>query len=334
MTSKFFKLLRHFRREDLEDAFEIQEIFAEEHDQLYREAKAKSDYSMVTAHYYSVMSVVIDEYFNGSFHFAPPRRRQQSLADVLKELHERIGRCLKLTKGKKCVDIGCGIGGVMHDLAITGADLTGVTIAGNEVTIGNKRFQNEGLENCCIVEGNCCSLPLVDSCYDCAYAVYALKYLVDLKPALQEINRILRPGGFFLVYDLLKTDKYRSSSEEHKTIIKNLEYACGMPPLHTKEEMISTAKICGLELAEDIDLDQETGNPYYYCFSHSPLFMWLISSSLVDWIISIAQALHIMPKGFLRFKKIFLAGTVNNIVHAGKLGILSGSEVLLFQKTR
>lgn len=45
------------------------------------------------------MSVVIDEYFNGSFHFAPPRRRQQSLADALNELHERIGHCLELTKG-------------------------------------------------------------------------------------------------------------------------------------------------------------------------------------------------------------------------------------------
>lgn len=66
------------------------------------------------------------------------------------------------------------------------------------------------------------------------FQIYALKYLEDLKPALQEVNRILRPGGFFLVYDLLKTDKYHSSSEEHKTVIKNLEYACGMPPLHTK----------------------------------------------------------------------------------------------------
>uniref|UniRef100_A0A915PZQ6 SAM-dependent methyltransferase Erg6/SMT-type domain-containing protein n=1 Tax=Setaria digitata TaxID=48799 RepID=A0A915PZQ6_9BILA len=245
------------------------------------------------------MSAVIDEYFNGNFHFAPPTRRQQSLADALKELHERIGHCLNLTKGKKCVDIGCGIGGVMHDLAFTGADMTGVTIAGNEVSIGNERFECEGLENCHIVQGDYCSLPLLDNGYDCAYAIYSLKYLEDLKPALKEINRILRPGGLFLVYDLLKTDK---------------------------EEIISIAKIYGMELKKNINLDRETGNPYYFCFSHSPLFMWLIRSPLVDWIISIAQALHIMPKGFLHFKRVFLAGTINSIVRAGNLGILSGSE--------
>ncbi|MCP9259483.1 Sterol 4-C-methyltransferase strm-1 [Dirofilaria immitis] len=267
----------------------FKETFVEEHDRLYGEAKAKSEYSTVTAHYYSVMSAVIDEYFNGNFHFAPPRYRQQLLTDALKELHERIAHCLKLTN-----DIGCGIGGVMNDLAFTGANLTGVTIAGNEVTIGNKRFENQGLVNCNIVHG-------IIAAYHCRIVimtVYALKYLEDLKPALQEVNRILRPGDFFL------------------------------------KEMISAAKIYDFELAENIDLDRETGNPYYFCFSHSSLFMWLINSSLVDWIISIAQAFHIMPKGFLRFKQIFLAGTVNNIVHAGKLGILSGSEILLFQKIK
>lgn len=77
-----------------------------------------------------------------------------------------------------------------------------------------------------------CLFEIVASCI--FFQVYALKYIEDLKPALQEVNRILRPGGFFLVYDLLKTDKYHSSSEKHKEVIENLEYACGMPPLHTK----------------------------------------------------------------------------------------------------
>ncbi|VDK56597.1 unnamed protein product [Gongylonema pulchrum] len=122
----------------------------------------------------------------------------------------------------------------MQDLAATGAEFTGVTIAGQEVAIGNKRFQNNGLKNCRIVLGNCCCLPFLDNTYDCAYAVYALKYLEDLRPALQEVNRILHPGGLFLVYDLLKTDKYDVDSIEHRTVVENLEYGCGMPSLHTR----------------------------------------------------------------------------------------------------
>lgn len=47
----------------------------------------------------------------------------------------------------KCLDLGCGIGGVMRDLASTKATLTGITIAPNEEEIGfpfcnSKKFHN------------------------------------------------------------------------------------------------------------------------------------------------------------------------------------------------
>lgn len=79
------------------------------------------------------MSTVIDEYFNGNFHFVPPRENNLTLEEALKQLHMKIGECLNLKPGQKCVDIGCGIGGVIQDLSETGADITGVTIASNEV---------------------------------------------------------------------------------------------------------------------------------------------------------------------------------------------------------
>ncbi|VDM80758.1 unnamed protein product [Strongylus vulgaris] len=110
--------------------------FVEEHDRLFAEAKKSGDHLAVTAHYYSVMSTVIDEYFGGNFHFAPPRKVNMSLEEALTDLHRKIGERLGLKEGKSCVDIGCGIGGVIKDLAGTGADLTGVTIAANEVEIG------------------------------------------------------------------------------------------------------------------------------------------------------------------------------------------------------
>lgn len=73
--------------------------------------------------------------------------------------------------GTKCLDIGCGIGGVMKDLAYTDAKITGITIAANEVLIGNKIFEKEGIKNCYIIEGDCHQIPLTDGSYDAAYAV-------------------------------------------------------------------------------------------------------------------------------------------------------------------
>uniref|UniRef100_A0A9J2Q2Q3 SAM-dependent methyltransferase Erg6/SMT-type domain-containing protein n=1 Tax=Ascaris lumbricoides TaxID=6252 RepID=A0A9J2Q2Q3_ASCLU len=227
LTSNFFRLLLHFRRQDLVN-------FGDEHERLYAEAKRTSDHSAVTSHYYSVMSAVIDDYFNGSFHFVPPHHDRQTLEEALVALHRNVAKCLKLEKGRKCVDIGCGIGTVMKDLASTEADLTGVTIAANEAFSGNAQFVENGIENCRIIEGDCHHMPFEESTFDSAYAIYALKYFLDLSPVMNEISRVLKPGGLLLVYDLIKTRKYDPNSLEHRKIIEGIEYACGMPSLHTR----------------------------------------------------------------------------------------------------
>ncbi|TKR76714.1 hypothetical protein L596_017819 [Steinernema carpocapsae] len=269
MSRNFFKMLVKFRRNDLV-------AFEKEHARLYAEAKQNSDHSKVTAHYYSVMSTVIDEYFNGNFHFVPPKPNHRHLEDALLFLHSRIGECLKLSAGISCVDIGCGIGGVIKDLAPTGATLTGVTIAPNEVEIGNEQLQDLGMyPRCSLVGADCHSMPFEDASHDCAYAIYALKYFVDLRPVLQEIARVLKDDGLFVVYDLMKTDHFDENNTEHRRVVEGLEYACGMPSLHSRKEMLECARLEGLELIEAVDLEKETGKPYYYCFASNALYMWL-----------------------------------------------------------
>ncbi|VDL79338.1 unnamed protein product [Nippostrongylus brasiliensis] len=315
--------------------------FLSEHDQLYNEAKTTGDHREVTSHYYSVMSKVIDEYFGGNFHFAPPRKNNLTLEEALGDLHRSIGQKLGLAEGRSCVDLGCGIGGVIRDLAPTKANLIGITIAANEVEIGNNEFLKMGIESKCrLVEGDCQDVPLEDSSQDAAYAVYSLKYIPHLDGVMREaktsrelfqVSRILKKDGLFLVYDLIKTDKYDEKNETHAEIVEGLEYACGMPSLHTRAEMIAAAERYGLCLEEEEDLAITNKMPFHYCFSHSPTFMWLVESSLIRGLVSVAQALRILPQGFDAFNNIFLSGTVQKIVAGGKLGILSGSKILLFK---
>jgi len=279
------------------------------------------------------MSKVIDEYFNGSFHFVPPLEEKQKLEDSLRDLHLRIGKELELGPGVKCLDIGCGIGSVIGELAHTGAHLTGVTIAENEVEIGNASFEKKGIsETCKLVEGDCNKIPFEDESFDCAYAIYSLKYFVDLEPVLKEITRVLKPGGRFVVYDMVKTSNFDENNEEHTKVLNALEYACGMPSLHSRDEMVEKAQEAGLPLLNCADLCEETGRPFHYSFSKSSTFMWMVKSKTIGRLIKLAQVLRIMPKGFYHFNKVFLAGTVSSLVKAGKIGILSGAEILVFQK--
>ncbi|KAE9417284.1 hypothetical protein Angca_007585, partial [Angiostrongylus cantonensis] len=331
LKRNFLKLIMHFRRHDLTE-------FVEDHDRLYNEAKSSGDHRAVTSHYYSLMSAVIDEYFGGNFHFAPPRKGNLSLEEALMELHRRIGERLGLRAGMSCVDLGCGIGGVMKNLAPTGANLVGITIAANEVEIGNREFRKHGIESTCrLLEGDCQDMPLDDESQDAAYAVYSLKYFSCLDGIMMEarslqVSRILKPGGRFLIYDLIKTENYDEKNEVHVQIIEGLEYACGMPSLHTRAQMLEAAERFDLIFEDEEDLSETNGIPFHYCFSHSPIFMWLIESPLIKSLVNVAQKLRILPRGFQYFNKIFLSGTVEKIVNGGRLGILSGSKILVFKK--
>lgn len=84
--------------------------------------------------------------------------------------------------------------------------------------IGNDRFRKLKIEeNCRLIQGDCQrTLPLMDSDYDAVYAIYSLKYFSDLTPVLREIARIMKPGGLFLIYDLVKTNNYDEENPKHR----------------------------------------------------------------------------------------------------------------------
>ncbi|CAI5445737.1 unnamed protein product [Caenorhabditis angaria] len=327
MNANFLKLITHFRRHDLTN-------FKSDHDELYSEAIKTGNHLNVTSHYYSVMSTVIDEYFGGNFHFVPPKYEGQTLDEALKSLHQHIGEKLGLSEGVKCLDIGCGIGGVMLDVVESGAELVGVTIAPNEAEIGNDKFESLGIsDKCKIVAADCHKMPFEDNSFDVAYAIYSLKYIPKLENVMKEISRVLKPGGKFIVYDLIKTNKYDENNEDHKQTLHHLEYACGMPSLHTQKEVEKSAESSGMMKIEQENLEETFGNrPFHYCFSSSPLFMWLITSPMIDASIRFGETLRILPSGFEQFNRTFLSGTVQSIVEGGQKGILSGADILVFQK--
>uniref|UniRef100_A0A915MYK7 Aspartate dehydrogenase domain-containing protein n=1 Tax=Meloidogyne javanica TaxID=6303 RepID=A0A915MYK7_MELJA len=290
---QLLKILLNFRQNDLTS-------FTEIHFRLYADAKQNGDYGPCIAHYYSIMSKLIEKYFCKSFHFVPPLPSQNqqkfnlfetnnfikttkfsgnSISNSLKELHLLIGECLQLNNKTKCLDIGCGIGNVIEHLAFTGAQFIGIN------------------RKCQLLQANCSkNIPLSKNSQDAAYAIYSLKYLPKLEIIFSELYRVLKPEGLLLVYDLLKTDKYNEDNVEHRKLLSELEMSCGMPPLHSRNEIIKEANNANFVLIKAIDLDKKVGKPFYYCFSHSKIFMWMIRSSLIEQLINLAQFLHIQQQ--------------------------------------
>jgi ubiquinone/menaquinone biosynthesis C-methylase UbiE len=101
-------------------------------------------------------------------------------------------------KGKRVLDIGCGNGYVLSRYAARGADVHGVDISGEAVTICRKRFELYGLRGS-FSQANAEKLPFEDNFFDCACSMGVLHHVPDTQQAVAEIFRVLKPGGRFML---------------------------------------------------------------------------------------------------------------------------------------
>ena len=87
-----------------------------------------------------------------SFHFSP-RLPGKDWASSEAAHEARLAALLRLGPGKKCLDVGCGVGGPMRTIASTsGAEVTGITI--NDYQVSRAKHHNEKVDpapalSCC-----------------------------------------------------------------------------------------------------------------------------------------------------------------------------------------
>ena len=49
-------------------------------------------------------------------------------------------------------------------------------------------------------------------------------------------------------------------------------------------------------------------------------------------LVPFAETLRLLPRGFTRINDLFISGIVEALLCAGRMGILSGSNILVLQK--
>ena len=100
-----------------------------------------------------------------------------------------------LPKDKKCLDVGCGIGGWILFLKDEGYDVEGIDIAPRTV-----RALTEYDPDMKIKVASMTAIPYPDNYFGGVLAVGTLEYVEDkVDEALKEVNRVLTPGGVFFL---------------------------------------------------------------------------------------------------------------------------------------
>jgi SAM-dependent methyltransferase len=95
-------------------------------------------------------------------------------------------------RGRRLLDVGCGTGGVLAELAAEG---TVVGIDRDELALRFCRDRGLGA----VVRASALQLPFGDASFDVCVMMDVLEHLDDEGVLLREVRRLLRPGGVALI---------------------------------------------------------------------------------------------------------------------------------------
>ena len=114
-------------------------------------------------------------------------------------------RALSMVRQGAALDLGCGPGDLVFLLARRAPDLhvTGVDLSDEMLAQAGAAARGQGLgERVSFRSGDATHIPFPGGSLDLVVSTMSLHHWSDPVPALDEIARVLRPGGAFLVFDL------------------------------------------------------------------------------------------------------------------------------------
>jgi demethylmenaquinone methyltransferase/2-methoxy-6-polyprenyl-1,4-benzoquinol methylase len=107
----------------------------------------------------------------------------------------------RIIRGERVIDLACGSGDLAFGVAARGARAVGLDLTRPMLDVATGRARAAGSARVPFVQGDMASLPFPDAAFDVATTGYGLRNVPDLSVALNEIARVLKPGGRFLSLD-------------------------------------------------------------------------------------------------------------------------------------
>jgi arsenite methyltransferase len=114
-----------------------------------------------------------------------------------------VRQALGAQPGERIIDVGCGPGFYVAELleemgsegSVLGIDLSEAMLA-----LAARRCERH--ENASFARADASSLPAADASFDAALSVQVMEHVPDVGAALEEIRRVLRPGGRCVIWDV------------------------------------------------------------------------------------------------------------------------------------
>jgi len=159
-------------------------------------------------------------WYSSSFFYNGFYQNEEELsppAFVIQRLEEITAEFSGFRQNNRLLDIGCGAGALLQAARTNGWNAQGLDVSAGAV----KHVRNLGFE---VFEGELQDAAFPSRHFDVITAAELLEHLFDPQPLLQEVARILRPGGLFWT----TTPHARGLSGR----LLGLKWRCVWPPEH------------------------------------------------------------------------------------------------------
>ena len=100
-----------------------------------------------------------------------------------------------LASGMKVLDVGCGTGAIARQVARRHVDVVGLDREPDEIAAAQE-LASQAAVNVTFQIGTAEALPYADATFDGSYCRFLLEHLVNPLPALSEMARVVKPGGW------------------------------------------------------------------------------------------------------------------------------------------
>jgi SAM-dependent methyltransferase len=164
-------------------------------------------------------------------------------------VHERLA-----PDARDVLELACGNGFNLELLARRnpGRRFTGIDLVTAQVRRARRTLAE--LPNADARVGDFQALSFADASQDCVFAVESLCHATDLPRTLEEIARVLRPGGMLIAIDGWRTDAFDELPGVVREATVAIERAMAVSDGQKLGTWIARAQACGLQVSEDLDL--------------------------------------------------------------------------------
>lgn len=294
----------------------------------------KAAYADMVNKYYDLSTSFYEYGWGTSFHFAH-RYKGESHTSSIKRHEHYLALKLGLKKGQKVLDVGCGIGGPLREIAMfSGAGVVGLNNNAYQISRGefyNRKVGGGVQQRCSFVKGDFMKMPFPENTFDAVYEIDATCHSPDVVNCYKEVLRVLKPGQCFAGYEWCSTNLYDPTNEVHKKQMDDIELGNGLPEVRSCDEVKAALIQAGFEVVEDEDLALSSEVSWYHELDPS---RWDISFSLTGLrttalgrlatrvLVGGMEKLGAFPEGSGRVHH-FLERAADSLVAGGRLGIFT-----------